>query len=357
MSAMSKCGILVLALVSMSLRSSLASDPPVRTYHNVLTPLKDPPPLLADYPEYVQPVEEVHRFEAPMLIDDESADLSVRAWRFSYNARGIIEVPNRLDGAKTAVIMVHPWGVDDGQGWKMPKPAGVAFGCTFEKNDLIRRHAAEVVNPFIERFRDDAALVLYSLPRAADPIRLKLYRSIDDTPTAQERAAARIALTEKLENFDYTGEPIPAEIPITGKPAVDYFRAFPGIDSSARYNGAGYWELPIPVMSSIDVHDDDVVFYDQQGYPALREFLQTQGIEHVLLCGYATDMCVCETTAGYKNLKKDFDVFLVGDATQATCPANKTAAYATNQALSYAALDLFITQVSWVRKLDAKPED
>lgn len=328
------------------------AEPEVRTYRNELTPLENPPPLLADYPEYVQPVEEVHRFAAPLLIDDESADFSVRAWRFSYNARGIIEVPNRLDGAKTALIMVHPWGVDDGQGWKMPRPAGVAFGCTFEKNELIRRHAAEVVNPFLERFRDDAALVLYSLPRTADPIRLKLYRSIDSTPTADERAAARIALREKLENFDYTGQPIPSGIPITGKPAVDYFRAFPGIDSSAHYNGAGFWELPIPVMSSIDVHDDDVVFYDQQGYPALREFLQEQGIEHILLCGYATDMCVCETTAGYKNLRNDFNVFLVGDATQATCPANRTAAYATNQALSYAALDLFITQVSWVQRLD-----
>ena len=343
-------------ILLLSVNQGFASDPPARTYRNVLTPLQDPPPLLADYPEYVQPVEEVHRFEAPILIDDASADLSVRAWRFSYNARGIIEVPNRLDGDKTAIIMVHPWGIDDGQGWKMPQPAGVAFACTFEKNELVWQHAAEVVNPFIEHHRENAALVLFSLPRAADPIRLKLYRSLDYTPTTEERVAARVALTEKLESFDYTGEPIPAEIQLTGKPAVDYFRAFRGIDSSAHYNGEGFWALPIPVMSSIDVHDEDVVLYDEQGYPALREFLQEQGIEHVLLCGYATDMCICATTAGYENLRNDFNVFLVGDATQATCPANSTSAYATNQALSYAALDLFITQVSWVRELDADVE-
>ena len=348
----SRRGLSVLILLSMIwILPAPASDRPAHTYLNELTPLDNPPPLLADHPEYVQPVEDVHRFEAPILIDDESADLSVRAWRFSYNARGIIEVPNRLDGAKTAIIMVHPWGVDDGQGWKMPTPAGVAFGCTFEKNDLIRRHAAEVVNPFLKKLRDDAALVLYSLPRSPDPIRLKLYRSIDHTPTPEERATARIALTEKLEDFDYTGQPIPAEIPITGKPAVDYFRAFPGLDAGPHYNGEGFWELPIPVMSSIDVHDEDVVFYDEQGYPALRDFLGQQGIEHVLLCGYATDMCVCETTAGYKNLKKDFNTFLVGDAVQATLPANKTAAYATNQAVSYAALNLLITQASWVQPI------
>jgi len=39
---------------------------------------------------------------------------------------------------------------------------------------------------------------------------------------------------------------------------------------------------------------------------------------HVLLTGYATDMCFCRTTAGYENLAKDFNVFLVGDATLAT---------------------------------------
>ena len=62
------------------------------------------------------------------------ADLDVRAWRFSYNARGIIEVPNRLRADRTAVIVVHPWGIDDGQGWSTPEPAGVAFQCTPAKN-------------------------------------------------------------------------------------------------------------------------------------------------------------------------------------------------------------------------------
>ena len=334
----------------LTLTAAVRGDEPARVYQNQLTLLDNPPPLLADYPEYVQPVEEVRRFEAPILVDDDGADLAVRAWRFNYNARGIIEVPNRLDGDKTAIVCVHPWGIDDGQGWRMPEPAGVAFGCTFEKNAGLLQHAGEVINPFLKEHRDEVAIVLYSLPGLDDPIRTQLYRSIDGTPTPEQRVAAREALTETLNRFDYTGEPLPEEIPLaTGKPVIDYFRAFPGLDATARYNNVGYWDLPIPVMSTIDVDDNDVVLYDQQGYDALRTFLQEQGIEHVLLCGYATDMCVCATTAGYENLRKDFNVFLVGDATQATCPANKTAAYATNQALSYAALDLFITQVSWVR--------
>ncbi len=344
-----RIGMGVVALAAASV--AVGSEPAERVYANRLTLLNDPPPLLADYPEYVQPVEEVRRFEAPVLVNDESADLDVRAWRWTYNARGIIEVPNRLAGEKTAIVCVHPWGINDGQGWRMPEPAGVAFGCTFEKNAALLKHAGDVIDPFLKEHRDDVAVVLYSLPGKADDIRTRLYRSLDYTPGESERKEAREALTEKLNSFDYTGAALPEAIPLTtGKPVIDYFRAFPGLDASAHYNNVGFWDLPIPVMSTIDVADDDVVLYDQQGYDALRTFLQDQGIEHVLLCGYATDMCVCATTAGYENLRKDFNVFLVGDATQATCPANKTAAYATNQALSYAALDLFITQVSWVQK-------
>src|SRR5262245_20984945 len=58
---------------------------PKAVYKNTLTPIKDPQPLLADYPEFVQPVAEVRRFEAPAIIDEKGADLEVRAWRFSYN--------------------------------------------------------------------------------------------------------------------------------------------------------------------------------------------------------------------------------------------------------------------------------
>jgi Isochorismatase family len=322
-----------------------------RTYVNTLTPIEKPEPLLADYPDYVQPIVETRRFAAPPLIEDAEADLTVRAWRYSYNARGIIEIPNRLKGSKTAVIVVHPWGVDDGQGWQTPLPAGVAFAGTPEKNELTLGHAKQVINPFLKGWRSRVGLVLYSLPGKEDPIRKKIYRSFRGSPTAADRQAGRKELAEKLRAFEYRGEAIPQQIALSsGKPAVDYFQQFPGIDSAARYNHAGYWELPIPVMKPIDVDPADVVIYDGEGYSALREFLTKQGIEHVLLCGYHADMCVCSTTAGFENLRKDFNVFLVADATQATFPANPDARFATNQSISYASLNLLITQTSWVKK-------
>src|ERR1043166_5387503 len=92
----------------LAVNNTLAEETATRTYDNRLRLLDSPAPLLSDYPEFVEPVRELRRYEAPLLVDDSKADLSVRAWRFSYNARGIIEMPNRLCATQTAVIMVHP---------------------------------------------------------------------------------------------------------------------------------------------------------------------------------------------------------------------------------------------------------
>jgi len=49
------------------------------------------------------------------------------------------------------------------------------------------------------------------------------------------------------------------------------------------------------------------------------------------------------------SIEGDGNVFLVGDATLATFPGHDTPRFATSAAVSFAAIDLFITQVSWVR--------
>ena len=346
---------LVLACLAALLASPALTKPPempTRVYSNVLTPIKNPKPILADHPEFFAPIIEQAHFEAAPLVVDSDADLHVRAWRFSYNARGIIEMPNHLKASETAVIMVHPWGIDDGQGWDTPEPAGVADFCTKEKNHLAARHTRQIIRPFINRLRDRVGAVLYSLPGSKDPIRHKLYRSFTHKPTAAQRQAGTKELKQKLTRFKYAGQPLPKQLVLSrDKPVVDYFKRFPGLDAGARYNNDGFWKLPIPVTADVDVHHDDVVIYDSEGYAPLREFLVKKGIRHILLTGYATDMCFCETTAGYKNLSKDFNVFLVGDASLASFPSNTSPRHAVNASISFAALNQLITQVSWV-KLD-----
>jgi len=245
-----------------------------RPYQNRLTPIENPQPLLADYPEYFEPIIEQAHFEAPAIVDDDNADLHVRAWRFSYNARGIIEMPNHLRASETAVIMVHPWGIDDAQGWRTPQPAGVADFCTEEKNHLAAGHTRKVVGPFIERLRDQVKFTMYSLPGNRDAIRAKLYRSFTHTPTEKERVKGVAELDQKLNSFKYEGQPLIPKLSLSGdKPVIDYFRQFPGIDSGAIYNNEGFWDLPIPVTSDLVVHPDDIVIYDAEGYGPLKQFL------------------------------------------------------------------------------------
>lgn len=333
------------------LPSFASADEPVspRKYENRLKRLENPKPLLADHPEFFEPIIEEAHFEAPAIVNDEAADLHVRAWRFSYNARGIIEMPNHLRAKETAVIMVHPWAIDDEWGWKSPEPNGVADFCTPRKNALAAKHTKQVIDPFLKRLRAKAAFVMYSLPGPADAVRTKVYRSFSKTPTAEERSSGTQELRKALAAFDYKGQPLPESLSLgQDKPVIDYFRQFPGLDAGARFNGAGFWALPIPVSTSVSVDPQDVVIYDAEGYPPLRDFLKKNGVRHVLLTGYATDMCYCRTTAGYENLSKDFNVFLVADASLATFPSNRSPRMAVNAAISFAALNQLITQVSWV---------
>jgi hypothetical protein len=48
-------------------------------------------------------------------------------------------------------------------------------------------------------------------------------------------------------------------------------------------------------------------------------------------------------------------VFLVGDASLATFPANKSPRFAVNAAISFASLNQLVTQVSWVKLQKEKP--
>ncbi|MFH1476135.1 MAG: isochorismatase family protein [Verrucomicrobiota bacterium] len=319
-------------------------------YNNALKPIENPLPILADHPRYIEPLQCERRFLAPPVVDEPSADLYVRAWRYWYNARGIIEMENRLCAQATAVVMVHPWGIDDDDGMKTPEPAGVAFFCTRVKNQIAREHIREVINPFLSRLRSDIALVGYSLPGKEDAIRALMYASITTPPEKLDPARGRTMLAECLRKHDFRGAPLVAALKLDPLcPVKSYFAQTPSTDAGARYNGAGFWDLPMPLCRDLEHAPADLVFYDAEGYEKVRDFLKSRGIRHILLIGYSTDMCVARTTCGYQNFNNDFNVFIVGDATLATFPGSVTPRFATQTALANAALKQLITQASWVR--------
>lgn len=319
-------------------------------YRNDLVKLTAPPPLLADFPQFVAPLSCDDRYLSPPLVEEPEADLSVRAWRWWYNARGLVETENRLQGCATAVVMVHPWGIDDGHGLRTPEPAGLAFFCVRYKNELCGEHIRQVVNPFLRRLRPRVALVGYSLPLVEDPVRARLYASINTPPAHLDPETGERELAALLARYDFRGKALAAELTLDpARPVSSYLEQTPSTDAYEGYNGPDFWQLPLPVHAAVDRAREDLVFYDGEGYDKVRDYLKSRGIRHILLMGYATDMCVRATTCGYDNLSRDFNVFLVGDATLATFPGSTTPAYATQVALANAGLRQMVTQVSWVR--------
>ena len=250
--------------------------------------------------------------------------------------------------------MVHPWGIDDGQGWRTPEPAGAVTSVRRKRIIWPARHTRTVVDPLLKRLRGHVAQVLFSLRGHEYPVHTKIYRSIRHTPTVGERSEGRRELAEILNRFRLSRGLCADEDPSFGRaPRAGLLSTIPRVGRRRdAYNNAGFWDLPIPVTKDVEVFPNDVVYYDEDGYPPLRDFLKRLGVRHIILTGYATDMCFCKTTAGYENLSKDFNVFLVGDATLATFPANSTPSHATNAHISFASLNQLITQCSWIR-LDA----
>ena len=195
---------------------------PTRIYENKLTRLADPKPLLADHPDFVAPVRERRGTRRPLLVEDAGADLDVRAWRFSYNARGIIEMPNRLRAAETAVIMVHPWGIDDGQGWATPEPAGVVR-LLHPGQERPRRpaHPRGRSTRSSRALRGKAALRHVQPDRRRGPDPQEALPSSDGRPTEEERKAGREGTGREAEGVQVRAEPLPEKLTLSKDRPVD----------------------------------------------------------------------------------------------------------------------------------------
>ncbi len=129
------------------------------------------------------------------------ADLHVRAWRFSYNARGIIEMPNRLIGQDGASSWCIPGASTTARAGARPSPPAPPTFAPIEKNHLAGRHTREVIDPFLKSLRGKVSLVMYSLPGSEDPIRHKLYRSFTHRPDDSRAQRRRTRVGRQAERF------------------------------------------------------------------------------------------------------------------------------------------------------------
>ena len=187
-----------------------------------------------------------------------------------------------------------------------------------------------MINPFLQVAPAARSAWSCSACRPGDPIRKKMYRSFHGQTDRGRRQAGARQLAEKLASFAYKGERLPATLTLSARRRSSTTSASSPGSTPGPFN-PGFWELPIPVTRTSTWIARRRDLRRRRLHP-LRRFLKQNRIRHVLLTGYATDMCFCRTTAGYENLSKDFNVFLVGDATLATFPSNDTPRFATNAA-------------------------
>ena len=148
----------------------------------------------------------------------------------------------------------------------------------------------------------------YSLPGREDPIRKKLYRSFRGQPDrAGARAGPARARRRSSRRFPLPGRrPLPATLTRLGRDADD--RLLPPVPRPRRraaLRRAGFLGPADPRDEGRSTSTPRRGDLRRRGLPGAARFPQEeQGVRHVLLAGYNTDMCVCSTTAGYKNLSQ-----------------------------------------------------
>ena len=174
------------------------------------------PDSTIDWTRHIRPIgkKEFARFRGPAAVNDPNGNLMVRAWKFvpevpGHAGGGIVESRNRLKSEETALIIVHPWGLEDGQGWKGPQAYncyGYAFMGLYEDNILCLAHLKDVVRPFVNTMRGRLGVVGYSLPGTPDAIRGKLYQGYDGKrPSEAERKKGRAELKASLTGLKRQG--------------------------------------------------------------------------------------------------------------------------------------------------------
>lgn len=244
-------------------------------YKHTLKPVKNDIPILADYPEFIKPIDNINRLQAPPLINTDKSDLEVLCWRYSKNLDALIQMNNKLKASETAVLIVHPWGIDDGQGWNTPEPdVFILFGKNY-KNEIYQQHVSKVLNPFLNNVRNKVKTIVYTMPGDERKLRTKLYSTIYSKKSTDNKKIS-IEVKEQLKKEIYhKGQPLPVDLKLNQNLPVTtaYFEAFGYAMTEPYMPPELFSQAPLPISKNINYNSDDIVFFDSDGYKKLKEYL------------------------------------------------------------------------------------
>jgi hypothetical protein len=279
---------------------------------------------------------------AKPLIND--GNLIVDSWRYSYNLRGIIRMENSLNPKKTALLVVHPLAIDDGSGLITPNPNGAIHFGTSKKNKVANDVIKKVTNPFLNQYRGKVSKICIDLQGREDGLRNKTYPSISNKGKIINKTS-KILLRNITKN-KFKGNSIEKKLLLNKNFILtDYFKKFPSLNAGSRYNG-GFEKISFPVNQNLEVCEDDIVFYDGDGWNKSLKYLKMIGVKHILAIGFSMDVCL-RRRIDY--LKKHFNIIIVSDASLATFPGPNN----PNSIMEFKSydqsLDYFITSTTRIR--------
>ena len=281
----------VLLLLCWPLVRSQGNRPPF-ALTNRLTPIQEPKPLLADRPEIRRAGPRACTLEAPAWWTTERADLHVRAWRWSYNARGIIEMPHHLRAKRP------PWS------WFIRRASMMvrvehrsrrAWPTLHAAKNHRRPPHARVIQP-VPQSPFKVAFVMY-LPSDEKARCASSRRSFNHTPSGQ--ASRRCwELRRKLTSFHLSRRAAPATLQLLSRQAGGhYFQAIPGPDAGRATTTPAFGTCRSPSRAT-STCTRTASWSKTPRLEPLKKFLLQHGVRHILLTGYATDMCFARTCAG-----------------------------------------------------------